>query len=246
MQKIFKYKGFFLLFASIFLFRSCTTETLRLDNYQVHGIDVSHYQRSVDWQEIANQEIDFAFVKATEGLTYKDSFFHRNWDGLLNTDIIRGAYHFYYPSLDPIQQAYNFIQTVELEHGDLPPVIDFETTNGKSLIEIVSGIQTWLTAVEQVYEIKPIIYTNQKLYHKYIKGHFDDYKVWVARYNDYSPEMDINQNWTFWQYGDRGRLEGIKGNVDFNVFYSDLETLQSLTLDIEHEDCDNSTYVYPL
>ncbi len=212
------------------LWNSCSNVTERRLDYDVQGIDISHYQKNIDWGMVAEQGIDFAFVKATEGLTYRDSFFCKNWSQMEEQGITKGAYHFFRPTVSPYLQAYNFTQTVHLKVGDLPPVLDFEVIGSQHRIGIISNIQTWLSIVEEVYNIRPIIYTNQKLYRKYIQGNFDDYPIWIARYNEEVPDMPFEQTWAFWQYGDKGQLEGIEGNVDFNVFQGDLAALKSMTL----------------
>ncbi len=217
-------------FLSLALWHSCNPVTERMEGFGVHGIDVSHYQKRIDWNLVEDQPLDFVFVKATEGLSYKDSLFCRNWTELNNRNLIKGAYHFYYPQLDPVLQAQNFIETVELQKGDLPPVLDFEVVQRQSKKEIVKGLKEWSTEIEEAYDIKPIIYTNLKMYNKYIKGDFDGYKVWIARYNDIAPDMPFNQGWDFWQYGNRGRVEGIEGDVDLNVFHGSLDDLQDYTL----------------
>ncbi len=219
----------FCLFIFFVSWNSCSTETMRLEDFEVHGIDVSHYQKRIDWPEVAMQDIDFAFVKATEGETYKDSLFHHNWNQMESVGMMKGAYHFYIPSVDPMLQVENFTGSVEIKPGDLPPVLDFEKIGKKNRIELIADLQTWLKAVEYHYDIRPIIYTNQKLYNKYIKGNFDEYIVWIARYNTETPDMPFSQSWTFWQYGNRGRIDGIVGDVDFNVFHGDLEALKSIT-----------------
>ncbi len=215
---------------ALLLGNSCTSVTEKRSDFDVHGIDVSHYQKQIDWKTVAEQNIDFAFVKATEGLTYKDSLFVQNWAVMKDVGIRRGAYHFFRPTVSPYLQAYNFTQTVQLQVGDLPPVLDFEVVGKQHRIGIISNIQTWLSIVEEVYNITPIIYTNQKLYLKYIQGNFDDYPIWIARYNEEAPDMPFDQNWTFWQYGNKGELPGIEGDVDFNVFNGDINALESLVL----------------
>jgi lysozyme len=217
------------LFISLVSWNSCSSVTERMHEFEVHGIDVSHYQKEIDWNTVAQQDVEFAFVKATEGQTYRDSIFCYNWGEMKRVGIKRGAYHFYTPSVDPMLQAENFLEAVEIEKGDLPPVLDFEQTGKKNRIELIADLQVWLNEVEQNYQIKPIIYTNQKLYNLYIKNNFDNYIVWIARYNTKAPDMPFTQSWTFWQYGNKGRIDGIEGDVDFNVFHGDTEALNNIT-----------------
>ncbi len=220
-----------IIFLAIAIWNSCSSVTQRIEGFSIHGIDVSHHQKHIEWDSVAAQNnIQFAFVKATEGFTFQDSLFCYNWSQIEKVGLLRGAYHFYRPNMSPILQAINFTSLVNLSVGDLPPVLDFEVVGNQTHANLIRDLQTWLTIVEDYYDIRPIIYTNQKMYHKYIKGHFDNYPLWIARYNTIEPEMSFQQDWTFWQYGNRGRINGIQGDVDFNVFQGNLEDLHQLTL----------------
>ena len=215
----------------LFLLGSCDEETRRLHRFEVHGIDVSHYQSQINWDKVAQQDVHFAFIKATEGETYADSIFCRNWSELNRVNIQRGAYHFFRPSLDAEQQARNFAEWVDLDFGDLPPVLDVEVLDGMTNIELINGMRTWLYMTEIKYGIKPIIYTNLKFYYKYLAGHFDDYPIWIARYSPFDPKLPAGKEWLFWQYGNKGKLPGIHGDVDFNVFSGTLEELRALGIE---------------
>ncbi len=216
---------------SILLLLSCDKTTYRMQNFEVHGIDVSRYQSFINWGKIQKQGIHFAFAKATEGINHKDSTFQRNWLEMRKVGIKRGAYHFFRPAISAELQAQNFINFVEMKSGDLPPVLDVEVINGVSKTELLNGIRTWLFQIEINYNIKPIIYTNQDFFNEYISGHFEDYPIWIARYNSWwKPNLRKNKKWHFWQYGNRGKLEGINGNVDFNVFKGTLSELEELCL----------------
>ncbi len=217
-----------------------------MEGFEIHGIDVSHYQHRIDWDTVATQKVDFAFVKATEGLTYKDSLFQRNWSELKRVGIKRGAYHFYRPNSSPKTQAYNFLSTVSIEEGDLPPVLDFEVVSGQHHFGIISGLQTWLSIVENELGFRPIIYTNLNLYNEYIKDNFNDYSIWIARYNDLAPHMPIDQPWSFWQYGNRGRMKGIEGDVDFNVFSGSHQDLEYFGFPADSSSYAIGKPVYPL
>ena len=217
-----------LILCFVVLFVGCDQTTFRRYDYAVHGIDASHYQSFIDWGAVAEQGIHFAFVKATEGATHSDSLFCYHWSEMERTGIKRGAYHFYRPTVSAEKQAENFSRLVEMQYGDLPPVLDVETLEGVSKIDLINGMRTWLYLIEIRYSIKPIIYTNLKFYNKILAGHFDDYPLWIARYGLREPILASGHNWHFWQYGDRGRLKGINGDVDFNVFngtHLDLERL---------------------
>ena len=214
----------------VVLVAACDGTTVRRTDYQVHGIDVSHHQSRIDWGRVARQDVHFAFVKATEGLDFKDSLFQRNWPAMSRAGLLRGAYHFYRPGVDTRQQAKNFFSHVPLAGGDLPPVLDVEVLDDVSKVELIVGVKTWLWMAEIHYGVKPILYTNVKFYNKYLAGHVEDYPLWIARYNTRKPRTATGRDWQFWQYGNRGRLAGIDGDVDLNVFHGDLVELTRLCL----------------
>ena len=191
----------------------------RLSKYEIHGIDVSRYQLDIDFEILKNQKyVDFVFVKASEGRSLKDKKFNRNWEALQKHKIPRGAYHFYRPSVKAKLQADFFIKNVKLQKGDLPPVLDLEATDNRSKAIILKGVKIWLETIEKHYKVKPIIYVNHDFYYQYIQSHFEEYPIWLAAYRWQYPEIAAG-DWDFWQYTDEGRIEGIEGDVDKNVFY---------------------------
>ena len=206
---------------------SCNRVTHPLPSYEVYGIDVSHHQKEILWDSIANSYLDFVFVKATEGVTFKDSLFQHNWSALERTRLYKGAYHFFRPAYSGRAQAEHFLKQVDLGPGDLAPVLDVEVLDGVTKVKLLKEMYAWLYTVEIATGIKPIIYTNQKFFNKNLHGYFEDYPLWVARYNSFrTPKLKGDRNWDFWQYGNRGQLEGIAGYVDFNVFSGDLPALE--------------------
>ncbi|MEY3052081.1 MAG: hypothetical protein RLY31_1866 [Bacteroidota bacterium] len=198
---------------------ACGLETHRKQGFSVHGIDVSHYQRHIDWDRVAEQDIRFVFVKASEGETLRDSFFDRNWRAAKSAGIRRGAYHFFRPSAAADRQAANFMGTHDPSEGDLPPVLDVEVTDGVDAERLRQGMARWLSLVETRYRVRPLIYTNQQFYNRYLADHFHRYPIWIARYSSWrEPFLRQGRDWHFWQYGNKGRLDGIRGPVDLNVF----------------------------
>ncbi|MCF8246855.1 MAG: glycoside hydrolase family 25 protein [Saprospiraceae bacterium] len=224
-------KSKFILLGALAFLTACHEQTVRKEGFGVHGIDVSHYQKKIDWQQVAAQDVHFAFVKASEGQSMQDTFFCKNWDAMQAAGILRGAYHFFRPGVPAALQARNFLSTVDLQHGDLPPVLDVEVADGYPAEHVAQGVKDWLALVEDAYKVKPIIYSNQKFYNQYLANQMSGYPVWVARYTSlWSPEIVDGNAWSFWQYGNRGRLHGIAGDVDFNVFNGSLGDLESLTI----------------
>ena len=215
------------------LMSACQSDTERIQGFEVHGIDLSHHQQTVNWDTIAHQQITFAFVKATEGRNNIDTSFCKHWIEMRRTGIVRGAYHYFHPSADPNVQALNYLNNVDLDYGDLPPVIDVEDDEDLPREQVVESIHLWLNAVSMRYNTKPIIYTNYKFYNKYVVGEFDAYPIWIAKYGNEAPRLGSTQ-WVFWQYGNRGKIKGIEGNVDFNVFRSTRDELFKLCITGEH------------
>lgn len=212
----------------VLLLAACNAPTARLDTYEVHGIDVSHYQGRIDWTQIAAQDIHFAYIKASEGEWLQDSMFCTNWEAAKLVGIKRGAYHFYRPNVDVRKQISNFIGAVEMEYGDLPPVLDIEVLDGVATPDLLPNLTYWLNIMELHYGMKPVIYTNLKFYNKHLAGSFAEYPTWIARYNDKEPRLACGTAWQFWQYGNRGRLQGIEGDVDFNIFVGTRQELDEL------------------
>ena len=203
-------------------------------NYAIHGIDVSRHQASIDWKvvkamQISDVRIGFGFMKATEGIQTVDGRFRKNWFEAKKAGIPRGAYHFFNASKSGKAQARNFIETVNLEPGDLPPVLDVEQIRGTSVFNLQQRVSDWIDAVEKHYKVKPIIYTNADFYENYLAGRFDDYPLWVAHYL-VKDKPRIKRNWIFWQHNETGRVNGINAFVDFNVFNGDSTDFNNLLI----------------
>jgi len=201
-----------------------------LAGYSVHGIDVSAYQGQIDWREVARHRVRFAFIKASEGATLRDARFRRNWREARAAGILSGAYHYFQPNRDGLDQASLFIDTVPLRAGDLPPVLDVEPPRFHDVAELRREIREWLTAVEAHYHVRPILYSNYTFYRQYLAGHFDDYPLWLAHYEVARPALPA-ERWIIWQHSDESYVPGIRGTVDFNVFQGSYAALQALRVE---------------
>lgn len=187
----------------------------------LQGIDVSHYQGQVDWSAVAAAGIAFAFAKATDGITYTDPDFQANWQGMRAAGLARGAYHFYETGDDPVAQAGHFVATVgALDAGDLPPVVDIESSNGDYEGRgVAANLQVWLNAVEQALGRTPMIYTNLSFWNNDVSADFGRYPLWIAEYGVAAPTLPTGWNaWTFWQYSQQGSVGGVAGEVDQDVY----------------------------
>lgn len=188
----------------------------------IRGIDVSDYQPNVDWQAVAREGILFSFVKATEGGTFVSQTFARNWAAMKVAGIQRGAYHFFRPASSVQAQIDLFLKTVKLEPGDLPAVLDIETTGGLSATQLCDRATIWLAAVEKATLMRPIIYTYPGFWDKLATTRFADYPLWIAHYTAAEQPWIPGgwKSWTFWQYSDSGSVPGVAGNCDVNIFES--------------------------
>ena len=211
------------------------------DGYEIHGIDISHYQGDIDWNKlkmakIGNSPVKFILIKSTEGSNQLDENFNDNFYQAREYGFIRGAYHFWSNKSTPRQQAYYFLKQVHLEDGDLPPVLDVEhKPKDKSNEEFQRDILTWLHIVEDKYHVKPILYTYYKFKEAYLNTPvFDDYPYWIAHY--YVEKVAYKGPWKFWQHTDVGKLPGIKGYVDFNIYNGSYYDLRKLTIGNQDND----------
>ena len=201
--------------------------------YNVHGIDISHYQGKVDWKMLSQTRqsqfpVRFIFMKATEGGDFADNHFVANFDSARVHGFIRGAYHFYNPKTDPIRQAEFFKNSVNLEPGDLPPVLDIEK-KAKDMNRLRDDLKIWLQLIEKHYGVKPIIYASYKFKTSYLNDSvFNSYPYWIAHY--YGDSVRYEGDWSFWQHHDAGTLPGIDEQVDLNIFNGSLQQLDSMLI----------------
>lgn len=192
-----------------------------LSNYKSKtiGIDVSQYQGKIDWSDIKKVDdfiVDFVIIRATAGKNKVDEKFKYNWKKT-KSKYIRGAYHYYRPNENSLLQAENFIKTVKLKKGDLPPILDIEKLpKTQSIDSLKVGLKRWLTKIEKHYKVKPIIYSGESYYNDFLKDEFSAYPFWIANYNFWRKEMD--NDWLLWQFTEKAQVNNIEGLVDVNVF----------------------------
>lgn len=202
--------------------------------YNTHGIDISRYQHKINWEEVIKmrdkgQRISFAIAKCTEGTTILDPYFKKNWKKMKEYNLLRGSYMYFHPNRKPKEQALFFIKHTDLSTGDLPPVIDIEEAHGMRPDKIRAALLTCIETLENHYGIKPIIYTGASFYEQNLGTPFDEYPLWVAHYEQ-AVAPRISRKWIMWQHNCKGRVNGIRGDVDFNVVNGSLAALRSLCL----------------
>jgi len=199
--------------------------------YPVRGIDISHHQTDIDWGILGRADLDFILIKATEGGDHKDTKFGEYWKRAGDLGLARGAYHYFTFCKSGREQAENFVQTVPDGPGLLPPVIDLEYGGNCSARptrdELLKEIGDFSEIVEHKYGSRPIIYTTRQSYADFISGALPGYLVWIR--DIYSaPQLPDGRAWSFWQYTHRGRLWGINGFVDLDVYNGTPEEFKAL------------------
>ena len=220
-------------------------ERMRYTTERIYGIDIAKYQHGkgrravpIHWDKLriihvgkrgsnnvsgtADYPVSFAYIKSTEGTSIRNRFYLNDYAQARKHDIRTGAYHFWSVRTSGAEQATYFIRNTLFREGDLPPVLDVEPTNAQiaqsgGAERLFREIRVWLKAVERHTGVKPILYVNQMFVNNHLSKQPDlkrDYRVWIARYSEYKPDVRL----TYWQLCPDGRVAGIQGDVDINVF----------------------------
>ena len=220
-------------------------ERMNYTSERIYGIDISRYQHGkgrkyypILWQQlrishlgsksqkkisgVVDYPVSFCYIKSTEGISIRNKYYANDYAAARKHGIHTGAYHFFSTRTGGSAQARFFIGSTLFRKGDLPPVLDIEPSDGDiakmgGAKALFSNIRAWLQAVERHCGVKPILYINQRFVNKWLPEAPDlkrDYKVWIARYGEYKPDVKL----VVWQLSPDGRVKGITGEVDINVF----------------------------
>ena len=221
-------------------------ERMHYTSDRVYGIDISRYQHergrkrfTIDWRHVritglghrisqqrvsgtVDYPVSFVYVKSTEGISIRNKYYQADCAAARKQGISVGAYHFFSTRQSASAQATFFLQNSQFRRGDLPPMLDVEPTD--ALIERMGGpevlfseMRVWLKRIEARIGVRPILYLNQRFVRMYLSQAPDlkhDYQIWIARYGEYKPDAHL----IFWQLSADGRVRGIQGEVDINVF----------------------------
>jgi lysozyme len=210
------------------------------EGYNVRGIDISHYQTNIKWEKLRNASLNndpvrFIIIKATEGKELFDDDFNDNFFQAKENDFIRGAYHFFVPGINAAEQARFYLHQVHLIPGDLPPVLDIEKTGKLTKKQLQKDVKIWLDIVEKKYGVKPILYTSYKFKKDFLDDPvFNEYPYWIAHY--YINKLEYKGDWVMWQHTDCGKVDGIKGFVDCNIFNGTVKELEAFTIQDKDEE----------
>ncbi len=210
------------------------TTRIALKGYTVRGVDVSSYQGNIDWEIMEKNGVDFAFIKASEGSSYRDRTFEKNVKNIKKTDIAAGAYHFMSFESTGDAQAKNFISAIKGKKFVLPPVIDLELygdyiTKPPSVSEVREILDSLISGIYEETGVYPIIYTNSLVYLRYVSGKYEDCDIWMCDLIK-KPTLPGGREWKFWQYSHTGKMSGYEGKeqyIDLNVFNGTREEFKS-------------------
>ncbi len=200
--------------------------------FQVYGIDVSHHQGDIAWDQVAaSREVDFVYIKATEGRSHRDRQFTANWAGARDVGLWVGAYHYFSACRTGEEQARHFLSTVPEVSDALPPVVDIEPDRNCNTDVRMAGVgpelASWIEIVRDETGVQPIVYSSARVHGDFRRvvreSSVHDAPRWVAAW-DRGPGDD----WTMWQYSDRAAIPGIRGPVDGDVFQGSLDDLMDL------------------
>ena len=209
------------VYAASGLFQAVTTSNYR------EGIDVSHWQGTIDWRQVAGAGKSFAIAKATEGVGYKDDKYLQNKAGALGNGLKFGAYHFARPENNAVREADWFVDNAAYQPGMIIPTLDLERTGGRGPTGLTNWTKAWLARVEERLGVKAMIYMSPSFWRTNLNNTrwFADngYEVlWIAHWHVQVPAPPADNwgghGWTFWQYTSDGRVPGISGRVDLNRY----------------------------
>ena len=190
------------------------------NDFPVKGIDVSHHQGRIAWDDVAEAGIEFVYIKATEGTDWIDPRAASNWSGAKDAGLRVGAYHYYLLCRTGGAQAEHFIDIVPIDAAALPPVIDLEHAQNcgldQPLEEVRAEISVMISKLRRHYGKDPVLYTTNAFYRDWLQNAFPANPIWIRDIQRY-PELPDGRDWTIWQYSHRGRVPGIDGEVDLNV-----------------------------
>lgn len=185
--------------------------------YAVSGLDISHHQGPVDWHAAAKDEaVGFVWMKATEGHDFADPRFAENWAGARARGVPAGAYHFFSMRSPGERQARHFARTVPRHRDALAPMIDVEVSLDHDPAVVRREVRDLAEAMQARYGRAPVLYVTHATYGRYVEGHLGEYAVWIR--DVVRPPSLGDRRWHIWQYCSTGRVDGIDGAVDLNVF----------------------------
>ncbi len=225
LEKILKLITYFFVALTIlfyFYFKGYLGDNDDINSSKIMGIDVSNHQKEIDWDDVNERLVHFVYIKATEGGDFKDKRFNQNWEEARDEGFKVGAYHFFKSCKSGEEQANNFIDSVPKEIDSLPPAIDLEflgnCDTNKTDEQIVQDIVVIEDRLYKYYGKRPIFYTNNHFYDRYLIGKFLDNPIWYSDIHNKKPKIIDDREWLIWQFSHTGKIKGIDTDVDLNYF----------------------------
>lgn len=192
-----------------------------LESGERYGIDVSRHQEAIDWDRVAGDDIEFAYIKASEGGDLVDARFAGNWKRAGDAGLDRGAYHYFTLCRPGDEQAANFLKTVPHEEAELPPALDLEIAGNCSdrpdEAAVAKEVAAFLDAVETETGQKVVLYIGDDWQERYPVASRDDRPRWARRMH----RRPLTDDWWLWQFSSTSRVDGIDGHTDLNVMKGD-------------------------
>ncbi|HWO18892.1 MAG TPA: GH25 family lysozyme [Kofleriaceae bacterium] len=196
----------------------------------VAGIDVSFHQGDIDWPAVRAGGVEFAFIRAADGVDRADPEFARNWGAAGAQGLLRGAYQFFRPAQDPIAQADLMLGMLAGSSGELPPALAVEATGELTPPEIEAAVRAWLDRVRPALGREPILYTGFYFWRDEVGApDLTSSPLWHAQYTSAAcPRIAPPwRDWAFWQHSNTGRVAGIAVDVDLDIWNGTREELAS-------------------
>ena len=218
-----------LMLAVVLLLAACTSTggdgasrevKPRRDGALIDGIDVSSHQGDINWEKVtANDDIRFAYIKATEGETYQSPHYVYNVKEAQLHGLLVGSYH-YLSTKSPIRQQFdNFVRTVGQVQQDLIPMIDVEDRGEWSRGQLIDSLTVLASMMEQHFKKKPMIYSTMDFYNQNLSPQFNKYPLYIGRYSNTKPDISWEGDYTIWQFSEDGIMAGINVYVDLCRFH---------------------------
>lgn len=218
-------------------------ERMQYTSERIYGIDISKYQHgkgrrhyTISWNRLrishlgkvgsknaqgtVDYPVSFVYIKSTEGASVRNPYYSADYRQARHYGFHTGAYHFFSINSSATAQANYFIRNSYFKRGDMPPVLDLEPTDDQikkigGATALFRAVRTWLSIVQRRTGVRPVLYVSQRFVNKYLAPDIKrDYNIWIARYGEYKPDVKL----VYWQLCPDGRVVGIHGEVDINVF----------------------------
>jgi len=194
----------------------------RSQDAKYNGIDISSHQGYIDWAKVSSdKDINFVYIKATEGATYHSPHYPHNITQARRHGLLVGSYHYLTSSSSIDEQFNNFSKYALKSAQDLIPMLDVEVRGEWSRSQLIDSVNKFCHLVENLYGVQPMIYSTMGFYNKNLAPSFNKHLLYIGRYSNEEPEINWEGEYTIWQYSETGIIPGIDAYVDLCRFHKD-------------------------